>query len=45
MIVPTAAVGTGLANYVISYLQGSLTVNPAPLTITAESTSKTTARR
>ena len=33
--------GTGLGNYTISYLQGSLTVNPAPLTITAESTSKT----
>ena len=40
-IVPSAAVGTGLGNYTISYLQGSLTVNPAPLTITAESTSKT----
>ena len=40
-IVPSGAVGTGLGNYTISYLQGSLTVNPAPLTITAESTSKT----
>ena len=30
-----------MGNYTISYLQGSLTVNPAPLTITAESTSKT----
>ena len=38
---PSGAVGTGLGNYTISYLQGSLTVNPAPLTITAESTSKT----
>ena len=29
------------ANYTISYLNGSLTVNPAALTITANSTSKT----
>ena len=36
-----AAVGTGLENYVISYLQGSLTVNPAPLMITADNSSKT----
>ena len=40
-IVPSAAVGTGLANYSISYVTGTLTVNQAPLTITATSTSKT----
>ena len=33
--------GTGLSNYTISYVNGSLTVNPAALTITADSTSKT----
>ena len=40
-IVPGGAVGTGLVNYTISYVSGSLTVEGAPLTITAESTSKT----
>ena len=40
-IVPSAAVGTGLGNYTISYVNGTLTVNPAALTITANSTSKT----
>lgn len=40
-IVPSAAAGTGLANYAIAYSNGSLTVNPAPLTITATSASKT----
>jgi hypothetical protein len=40
-IVPTAAVGSGLSNYSISYVNGSLAVNTAPLTITAKSTSKT----
>ena len=30
--------GTGLANYTISYDNGTLTVNPAALTITANST-------
>ena len=40
-IVPSAAVGTGLGNYTISYVNGSLTVNTAALTITADSTSKT----
>ena len=40
-IVPSAAVGTGLSNYTISYDNGSLTVNTAALTITANSTSKT----
>ena len=38
---PSAAVGTGLSNYTISYDNGSLTVNTAALTITANSTSKT----
>ncbi len=33
-IVPSAAVGTGLTNYTITYSNGTLTVNPAPLTIT-----------
>ena len=33
-IVASAAVGTGLSNYTISYDNGSLTVNTAPLTIT-----------
>ncbi len=40
-IVPSAAVGSGLANYTITYANGKLTVNPAPLTITANSASKT----
>ena len=40
-IVPSGAVGTGLGNYTISYVNGGLTVEPAALTITAESTSKT----
>jgi hypothetical protein len=40
-ITPSAAVGTGLSNYDITYVDGSLTVNLAPLTITANSTSKT----
>ncbi len=40
-IVPSAAVGTGLSNYTIAYVNGNLTVNAAPLTITANSTSKT----
>ncbi len=34
-ITPSAPVGTGLANYSIAYQTGNLTVNPAPLTITA----------
>ena len=37
----SGAVGTGLGNYTISYVNGSLTVDPAALTITADSTSKT----
>jgi Ca2+-binding RTX toxin-like protein len=38
-IVPSAAAGTGLSNYTISYHNGLLTVNPAPLTITADNKS------
>ncbi|MCA2554290.1 MAG: T9SS type A sorting domain-containing protein [Microcystis sp. M04BS1] len=34
-IVPSGATGTGLTNYAITYTNGTLTVNPAPLTITA----------
>jgi hypothetical protein len=34
-ITPSAGVGTGLSNYSIAYLAGTLTVIPAPLTITA----------
>jgi biopolymer transport protein ExbD len=33
-IVPSAAVGTGLSNYTISYVNGTLTVNPAGITVT-----------
>ncbi len=36
----SSAIGTGLGNYSITYVSGTLTVNPAPLTITAGSTSK-----
>ncbi|HET9527213.1 MAG TPA: MBG domain-containing protein [Pyrinomonadaceae bacterium] len=36
-IVPSAALGTGLGNYDISYVNGTLTVNKASLTITASS--------
>src|SRR5258706_116901 len=32
-ITPSAAVGTGLGNYTISYVNGKLTVNPATLTL------------
>ncbi|SNZ19216.1 MBG domain-containing protein [Cohaesibacter gelatinilyticus] len=35
------ALGTGLGNYNISYVDGTLTVNKAPLTITANDASKT----
>ena len=34
-IVPSAAAGTGLSNYTITYTNGHLTVNPVALTITA----------
>ena len=40
-VVPSAASGTGLANYTISYNSGTLTINPATLTITANNRSKT----
>ena len=41
-IVPSAATfGTGLGNYTITYVNGTLTVNPAALTITANNASKT----
>ena len=40
-IVASSAVGSGLGNYSITYQNGTLTVNLAPLTITASSTSKT----
>ncbi len=43
-IVPSAAVGTGgfnATNYTISYGNGTLTVNRAPLTVTANNDSKT----
>jgi len=40
-IAPSAAIGTGLANYAISYVNGSLTVEPKALTITANNRSKT----
>ena len=35
-IVPSDAAGNGLGNYAIAYHDGSLTVNPAPLTVTAD---------
>ncbi|MGA1530018.1 MAG: MBG domain-containing protein, partial [Kiritimatiellia bacterium] len=40
-IVVTNATGPGLANYAISYVDGSLAVTPRALTITANSTNKT----
>ncbi len=40
-IAPSAAAGTGLNNYTISYGNGTLTVNPASLSITANNRSKT----
>ncbi|HEX6045566.1 MAG TPA: MBG domain-containing protein, partial [Pyrinomonadaceae bacterium] len=40
-IIPSAAVGTGLGNYSISYVNGSLTVDPKSLTITAANKTKT----
>lgn len=40
-IVASAATGTGLANYNISYIEGALTVVPKGLTITASNRSKT----
>ena len=35
-IVPSAASGSSAGNYAITYLKGTLTVNPAPLTIIAD---------
>ncbi len=40
-IVPSAATGTGLSNYNISYTSGALTVNQKALTVTANNASKT----
>jgi hypothetical protein len=40
-ITPSAAAGSGLGNYTINYVNGSFTVNPAGLTITAKNESKT----
>ena len=42
-IIPSAAVANGAfnpANYTITYLNGALTVTPAPLTVTADNASK-----
>ena len=41
-IIVSGAAGSGLATNTISYVNGSLTVNPAPLTITANSVTKKT---
>ena len=40
-LTPSAAVGTGLSNYAITYHAGTLTVNTAALDITANNDSKT----
>ena len=39
-IIPSSAVGSGLSNYTITYVNGSLTVDPAALTITADNVTK-----
>jgi hypothetical protein len=39
-IVPSSAVGTGLGNYSINYANGTLTVNKAALTVTANNTNR-----
>jgi len=39
-IVPSGAVGTGLGNYAITYQNGTLTINPKALTITATDRTK-----
>lgn len=39
-ITPSAATGTGLTDYAITYVNGALTVNKAPLTVTASNQSK-----
>ena len=40
-IVPSAAVGTGLGNYVIGYVNGNLHVNPKAASVTANNRNKT----
>ena len=40
-IAASAAQGTGLANYEIAYVDGTLTITKRPITITANSTTKT----
>ena len=40
-IIPSAALGTGLGNYTISYVNGTMIVNPIALTITASNRTKT----
>ena len=35
----TSAIGSGLGNYTISYVNGSLSITPAALTITGDTTS------
>ena len=40
-ITPSAAMGSGLANYIITYVNGTFAVDPAPLTITAVNEGKT----
>ena len=40
-IVPSAAVGSGLSNYTINYLNGALTVSAKVIDITANNQSKT----
>ncbi len=40
LIVPSAASGPRAGNYTITYAEGTLTVNPAPLTITAHNAGK-----
>ena len=40
-ITASAATGTGLANYDISYVDGSFTVDLRPLTVTADDQAKT----
>lgn len=39
-IVPSSAVGAGLGNYTINYANGTLTVNKAVLTVTANNTNR-----
>ena len=44
-ITPSGATGTGVSNYTISYVNGSFTVNTAPLTITAPTAARLTGQR